>query len=51
VNFKTAVFTITKVTVGCTQHLPSSATGKMRMCGRADLRILERDRVKIMDLD
>ena len=27
------------------------ATGKMRMCGRADLRILERVRVKIMDLD
>ena len=28
-----------------------AATGKMRMCGRADLRILERVRVKIMDLD
>jgi len=28
-----------------------SATGKMRMCGRADLRILEWVRVKIMDLD
>ena len=27
------------------------ATGKMRMCGRADLRILERVRVKIMHLD
>ena len=27
------------------------ATGKMRMCGRADLRILEPVRVKIMDLD
>jgi len=27
------------------------ATGKMRMCGRADVRILERVRVKIMDLD
>jgi len=26
------------------------ATGKMRMCGRVDLRILERVRVKIMDL-
>jgi len=26
------------------------ATGKMRMCGRADLRILESVRVKIMDL-
>jgi len=27
------------------------ATGKMRMCGRADLRIFEPVRVKIMDLD
>jgi len=27
------------------------ATGKMRMCGRADLRILERVQVRIMDLD
>jgi len=27
------------------------ATGKMRMCGRADLRILERVRVKIVNLD
>jgi len=28
-----------------------AANGKMRMCGRADLRILEQVRVKIMDLD
>jgi len=27
------------------------ATGKMRMCGRADLQILEWVQVKIMDLD
>jgi len=28
----------------------TDATGKMRMCGHADLRILERVRVKIVDL-
>ena len=27
------------------------AIGKMRMCGRTDLQIFERIRVKIMDLD
>jgi len=32
-------------------RLPNLAIGKMRACGCADLRILERDRVKIMDLD
>jgi len=37
--------------VNVTSKLDKEATGKMRMCGRADLRILERVRVKIMDLD
>ena len=33
-----------------TENGPGGATGKMRMCGHADLWILERVRVKIMDL-
>jgi len=32
-------------------HGNQPASGKMRMCGRADLRILEWVPVKIMDLD
>jgi len=32
-------------------HCRCKATGKMRMCGRADLQILERVQVKIIDLD
>ena len=35
--------------VSCVCHV--MAIGKMRMCGRTDLQIFERIRVKIMDLD
>jgi len=42
------VFLLPKIMTKTGQEM---ATGKMRMCGRADLRILERVQVRIMDLD